>query len=343
MAGTLEDRFAGCLIGAAIGDALGIGYVGRPASEIQASKGGSEFVPAAGFSMAISLPVGEPGATEIGQPLEAGQWTEDTQLMAALAESLIEEGGLFVAESWSHALVRWVNGEPRSPGISTLQAALQLRTAGVFWDEAADPEGAGAGPAARTAPLALRYYSDPEMRRRTVVTQAMVTHGHPDAHAAALAVAEAIAKLLVAAPPTGNSFSGVRFLRDIEEIVRKADPKYEEMARCITMAAELLADGVERADALRVIGCSGYSREAVPAALYAFAALPDNPAECLADSIRLTGGATDTIACITGALLGAAHGLEALPARWVREVEDSERIGQLARDLAAIACSAANG
>lgn len=336
MAGSLEDRFTGCILGAAIGDALGMGYVGRTAAEIQASKGGSSFVPAAGFSMAISLPVGEPGATEIGQPLEAGQWTEDTQLMLALVESLSEEGGLFVAESWSHSLVRWVNGEPRSPGISTLQAALQLRTAGVFWDEAADPEGAGAGPAARTAPLALLYCNDLEMRRRAIITQALVTHGHPDAHAAALATGEAIARLAVSVPP-GAGFSGVRFLRDIEDTVRKADSRFEEMARCLTMAADLLGDGVERADALRVIGCSGYCREAVPAALYTFASLPDNPAECLADSIRLTGGATDTIACITGALVGAAHGLEALPTNWVQEVEDSERIIQLGRELAALA------
>ena len=337
VAASLDDRFAGCMVGAAIGDALGMGYVGRAAAEIRAGGGGSQFVPAEGFSMAISLPVGEPGATEVGQPLEAGQWTEDTQLMIALAESLIEENGTFIAESWSHSLVRWVNGEPRSPGISTLQAALQLRTAGVFWDEASDPDGAGAGPAARTAPLALLFCNDPEMRRRTAVTQAMVTHGHQDAHAATLAVCEGIARLVNSPSPTSQSFSGVRFLREIEETVRRTNSQYEEMARCITMAADLLADGVERADALRVIGSSGYSREAVPAALFAFASLPDNPAECLADSVRLTGGATDTIACITGALVGAAHGLDAMPARWVTEVEDADRIAALGRKLASLA------
>jgi poly(ADP-ribose) glycohydrolase ARH3 len=326
---TLEDRFAGCLLGAAIGDALGMGYVGRSAAEIRAAGGGSQYVPAAGFSMAISLPVGESGATEIGQPLEAGQFTEDTQLTIALARALVEEGGLFVGESWAHALVRWVNGEPRSSGTSTIQAALQLRTGGVEWDEAADPEGAGSGPAARVAPVGLVYFRDADTRRRVAVTQALVTHGHPDAQAAALAMAEAVAILVASPHPTGSNFQGARFLRSIEEVVRHASPNFEEMARCITMAADLLTDGVERADALRVIGCSGWCREAVPAALYAFASLPDNPAEAIADAIRLTGGATDTIGSMAGALVGAAHGASALPARWKAELEESEQIADL--------------
>ncbi len=333
---SLEHRFAGCLLGTAIGDALGMGYVGRSAAEIQAAGGGSQYVPATGFSMAISLPVGEYGATEIGQPLEAGQFTEDTQLTIALAQALIEEGGLFVGESWAHALVRWVNAEPRSSGTSTIQAALQLRTGGVEWDEAADPDGAGSGAAARVAPVGLLYCHDAETRRRVAVTQALVTHGHPDAQAAALAMAEAIALLVAAPSPTSGTFQGARFLRNIEEVLRHASPGYEEMARCITMAADLLADGVDRSDALRVIGCSGWCREAVPAALYTFASLPDNPAEAIADAIRLTGGATDTIGSMTGALVGAAHGASALPNSWKAELEESERIADLGTTLAGL-------
>src|SRR5580700_6926346 len=124
MSNNLQSKFRGCLVGAAIGDALGMGYVGCTAADIQARGGGREFMPGDISTVTVVVPVGELGTSQIGQPLASGQWTEDTQLMLAMAESLIEEGGVFVPESWSHALVRWVNDEPRQPGISSIQAAL---------------------------------------------------------------------------------------------------------------------------------------------------------------------------------------------------------------------------
>ena len=328
----LQTRFTGCLLGAAIGDSLGMGYTGCSAANIQARGGGHEFMPGDISSVTVVVPVGELGDTEIGQPLASGQWTEDTQLLLALTTSLLEEGGVFVPESWSHSLVRWVNDEPRQPGTSTIQAALQLRTAGVFWDEAADPDGAGSGPAARVAPIALLFgdNADSEIRRRNAVLQAQVTHGHPDAHAAALAMSEAIAMLLQISPADRRDWQGVAFLRTIHDLVTNSSPRYEEFARCISIATNLLVDGVDRADAIRAIGTSGYCREAVPCALYILASDPEDPERLITDAVRLTGDATDTIGCLVGALTGALHGVDALPKRWRDEVEDSERIQELA-------------
>src|SRR5689334_21161858 len=118
-----------------------------------------------------------------------GKLRKHTLLLLALGETLIEEGRLRLPESRGPKLVRWVNDAPRLPDVSTLQAALQLRRGGVFWHESADPEGADCGPAARVAPAALLYADDPILRRRNAVLQAQVTHGSPDAQAAALAVA----------------------------------------------------------------------------------------------------------------------------------------------------------
>ncbi len=331
----LQSKFRGCLVGAAIGDALGMGYVGCSADNIQSRRGGREFMPGDISTVTVVVPVGELGTSQIGQPLASGQWTEDTQLTLAMAESLIEEGGYFIPESWSHALVRWVNGEPRQPGTSTIQAALQLRTGGVFWDESADPEGAGSGAAARCAPLGLLFCSDSsaEDRRRSAVVQAQVTHGHPDAHAAALAMTEAIAILTATSPAELHNWQGIGFLRTLNDVLAGTSERFEEFGRCLSMAANLLADGVERSDAIRVIGSSGWCREAVPCALYIVASAPQDVENLLSDSVRLTGGATDTIGAMVGALAGALHGYSALPKRWRNDVEDSDRIVELADAL----------
>ncbi len=331
----LQSRFAGCLVGAATGDSLGMGYVGCTAADIQARGGGKEFMPGDISAVTVVVPIGELGESEIGHALSSGQWTEDTQLTIALAKSLIEEGGVFVPESWTHALVRWINDEPRLPGISTLQAAMQLRTAGVFWDEAADPEGAGSGPAARVAPIALVYCGDPDAaeRRKCAVLQTQITHGHPDARAAALAMSEAIATLINMPELDAAGWNGVNFLRSIHDVVSTASPHYEEFARCLTLATNLLIDNVDRADAVRVLGTSGWCREAVPCALYLVASAPESAETLISDAVRLTGGATDTIACMTGALAGALHGIEALPKRWTSQLEACDELSTLAESL----------
>jgi ADP-ribosylglycohydrolase len=290
-------------------------------------------------TVTVVVPVGELGTSQIGQPLAAGQWTEDTQLMLALADSLIEEGGYFIPESWSHALVRWVNDEPRQQGISSIQAALQLRTGGVFWDESADPEGAGSGPAARAAPIGLLFCSEKgsEDRRSSAVIQAQVTHGHPDAQAAALAMAEAIAILTAISPADLAAWHGVGFLRALTDVLAGVSERFEDFGRCISVAANLLADGVERADAIRVIGSTGWCREAVPCALYILASSPQDSAESLiSDSVRMTGGATDTIGTMVGALVGALHGVEALPKRWRGELEGYDHIVEIGDTLASL-------
>jgi len=182
---TCESKSVGCIFGGAIGDALGMPLTGFSPEEIGLLGGISEFQPALN-SAPYTIPLTALGDGEIEEPLGSGQWTDDTQLTLALAEALIEEHGLFVPERWANGLVRWLNESPRSPGQSSLEAAMQLRTGGAMWDEAADPDGAGCGAAARVAPIGIVYSSDPTVRRRSAVLQAMVTHGNADAQAAAV-------------------------------------------------------------------------------------------------------------------------------------------------------------
>lgn len=328
-----EARIIGCLLGGAIGDALGMGFIGWTreqlalAGEQREFRGSIETAP-------ISVPFSEIGDPERDDPLGPGQWTDDTQLTLALAETLIEEGGLLIPEAWAHKLVRWLNDFPRAPGLSTLHAAIQLRTGGVLWDEAADPDGAGCGAATRTAPIALRYSDDPDRRRYATLLQAQVTHGHPDAHAAALAVSEAVARVLPVTPEMAQVFDGAEFLAEIREAVRAASPDFAEFAQCLELARGLLLDDADPEAAIRALGVSAWSREAVPSALYCVARFPQDFETLLVQAINLSGGATDSIGAIVGAVGGALHGADAIPLRWKAGVEDAPRLLATAQALA---------
>ena len=329
------SKYTGCLLGAAIGDALATPFTGLTVAEVAATGQVGAFLPAR-EARSFLVPIGELGEAEIGDRLAAGQWTEDVQLTLALAEALLAENGAFIPEAWAHSLVRWINGEPRSPGVSTLQAAIQLRTSGVEWDEAADPEGAGCGAAARVAPVALLFAQNPKQRAAAAITQAQVTHEHPDAQAAAFAIAEAIALLLPVTPTDLAEWNGLSFLAELILRVESQSPRFAEFAHCLKLARTLLEDQVEFGTAVRVLGTSGWSREAVPCALFCLAHSPQDLEALLVQTVAHASGSTEAIAAVVGALAGAMHGLDAVPMRWRAGVEEAQEILRTARALHAL-------
>ena len=161
----------------------------------------------------------------------------------------------------------------------------------------------------------------------------MTTHGHPDAHAAALAVAEAVALVLPMQTEDMIRWDGASFLRALTNAVRGHSTEFEEFARCLELARTLLDDDVDTATAVRVLGVSAWSREAVPTALYLVARLPHDFEALLLSAVNLTGGAVESIATIAGALGGALHGVTGLPPRWRRGVEDGPRLLATALDI----------
>ena len=318
------------MLGGAIGDALGMPFTGLSRAEIT-QIGLIRSFDTARTTASLFLPLGAIGDSEEGDLLEAGQWTDDTQLALALAETILDEGGLFIPEAWGHKLVRWLNEEPRGPGLSTLHAAIQLRSAGVFWDESADPNGGGCGAATRVAPIALLFHHSPELRRAHALTQALVTHGHEDAQAAAIAVCEAVAFVLPMNLDDIATWNGVDFLEKLASEVESLSPAF---SNCLRVARNLLEDQVDPADAIRVLGTSAWSREAVPAALYLVARDPSDFRELLLNCLNLTSDATESIACIVGAIGGAMHGVDAIPEEWRLGVEDPARFEALAERIA---------
>ena len=84
-------------------------------------------------------------------------------------------------------------------------------------------------------------------------------------------------------------------------------------------------------------GVNGYVMETVPVALYAWLRYPDDYRAAIGAAVRC-GGDTDTVAAITGALVGARVGAEGIPPEWRAGIVDWPRsmrwIEELVREVA---------
>lgn len=159
---TREDRISGCLLGGALGDAIGSYFEGSGV--------------VTDFLIPPHLRI-----------------TDDTQLTIATCEAIVESGSVS-PESISKHFVRWFRDRRLSGvGSSTLKSLTEL-DAGAHWAMAGatGERSAGNGAAMRIAPLA--FFLDPEIdsQRRTFRDICRITHRNDEAYIGALAVLRSI-------------------------------------------------------------------------------------------------------------------------------------------------------
>jgi ADP-ribosylglycohydrolase len=309
----LTDRVLGCVLGGAVGDALGAPFEGL----------WSDCIPAppallAGFAEYEGFP--------------RGQYTDDTQLTVATLKSVVRRGGIDPGDVARSIAKLWRSQAVVGPGGACTAAADRL-LAGGDWSECGSPVGqAGNGTAMRTAALGLYFLSRPADLPGAVAQVSRITHQDPRSVAGGVAVASA-ARLLAAEPRADATL----LCRAVAEDMR---PFHSAFADLVTGLPAYL-DG-DAAAALEYVAWSGgterefdrviitpYVVPTVLAALWAVARSPDSWSEPVAGVIGL-GGDVDTLGAIVGGLMGARLGLGSIPEHLVRGVLDAERLRVLA-------------
>src|SRR5579859_2791815 len=178
------DRFRGCILGLAVGDALG-----HP----------TEFVSSV---RAIRGRWGAHGITsfEATERHPAGTFTDDTQMSIAAARALIRagHGGLErLMETLAEEFVAWAQSpeNDRAPGAACMGGCQALAT-GATWREAGVAHSKGCGAAMRAAPFGLYFGANPDALIRSAAAQSCLTHRHPTGIASSVAAAAAVAHAL---------------------------------------------------------------------------------------------------------------------------------------------------
>ena len=295
-------RYTGCLLGAAIGDAMGMPGEGTPPDLWRAE---------AAYRRAYR---GHPN-----EALEPGQFTDDTQLLI-LSASLLANRKFSVREYAAKLRDIQASGELRFPDGSVEAACLHLAEGVPPEESGVNSTTSGCIPAA--IPFALAYH-DPVEIRETVARVTSITHTNPAAIAACTGIAMLIHHTLAWSPDDLELALGE---------VSREDPLLGEKIR---HALFLEREGISLDHAIQLIGNDLSVYQTVPLSFFLMARY--SAAEELLSLVGHVGGNTDTIGLICGAYLGARYGANVLPATLVEGLEEHARIGALAERLFEVA------
>jgi ADP-ribosylglycohydrolase len=272
------------------------------------------------------------GRAGITEPPRPALSTDETQMSAALAEALIEAGEAdldTLMAALTRQFIGWKHNPTtglRAPGAITMRGLNALER-GAPWREAGVKDSKGCGSCIRVAPVGYFYQHAPDQLREIAWAQSLLTHRHPAAEAAAIAAAYVIKLALDATPPND-------YLPRLSDFTKGLS---EEFDAALRRAQEALAWPDTEA-ALNHIGPTrggGWSaEEAVGMALFCVLRHPDDFVSAVTLAANISGD-SDSVASLTGGILGARLGLDGLPAQWVVRLENVDYLTQLARRLAA--------
>jgi poly(ADP-ribose) glycohydrolase ARH3 len=298
----LKAKFRGALLGTAIGDALGAPVEGYDREMVGSVYGGE-------WKMIY------------------GRYTDDTEMMIGVAESLIDNKG-FNGADMVLKFIRNYNVK-RGYGPGSREVLRRIREGESFVDASGKLFGGkgsyGNGAAMRIAPIGLFYFDTPDVLWEIAYKSSNITHSHELGKAGA-----ALQAFAVALAVRGRKED---MLLKLKEVV-KTDMYKGKMGKL----KALLDEGATEKRVISELGNGVEAFESVPTAIYSFLRF-DNFKDSVVYAISL-GGDTDTIGAMTGAISAAYYGEAAIPKAWLERLEDGEKgrryITKLAEDLCQI-------
>lgn len=336
------DRYRGCLIGGAAGDALGYAV---------------EFL----RLPSIKKIYGQQGITQYDLK-EGKAWiSDDTQMSLFTANGLLfgttrgctrgimGDYPLYIGicyQDWyrtqtktyplkKQPLHSWLVNVPelfhrRAPGNTCLQA-LKSEKLGTMEQPINNSKGCGG--IMRVAPIGL-YLSEEKLPQEKIdrigAETAALTHGHPlgyipaaalvhivslAAHHENLSLPEIVKDMQIS---INRQFSGNTFLSEFNCILEKA--------------IQLSNQNIRDEDAIPQLGQGWVAEETLAIAIYCALKYPNDFEKALIASVNHSGD-SDSTGSVTGSILGAYLGLRAIPEKYTKQLELKQVIMEMADDL----------
>jgi ADP-ribosylglycohydrolase len=331
------DRYIGCLMGGAVGDALGAPIEFQRLSSILQTFGPE------GLRKYVEYEDG------------TGSITDDTQMMLFTAEGLLRARHRLALrgtwEGYDHicytAYQRWLytQGETclksstsapkrdgwlvnlpqlhqrRAPGNTCLSALISGRP-GTIDNPINNSKGCGG--VMRIAPVGLLLHSDATLAFRTGAELAAMTHGHPSGYLSSGVLAAIICRLNQGAGLMDAIEDSIHLLRSYKS--------HEETLGAITAAIGLSGKGNPSFESVETLGGGWVGEEALAIALYCALSHPNDFERAIILAINHSGD-TDSTGAIAGNIVGMMLGEQAIPERWIARLRERDIVRQMAIDL----------
>jgi ADP-ribosylglycohydrolase len=311
---TLKDKASACLLGVAIGDALGMPVETMWPNKILEATGGrgiEGFVP----------PIQKRNWDT--KDLKAGTTTDDWQLTRVVAESVLEHRGLinpyFCVEKHYKALQESAFGWGK-----TTQQAIEAFGRGEYdptTDKLPAPEpgkGCGNGVVMKIAPLAIAWTAisgkRPDTLREQVMKLGQITHPDIRASIAAYPVARMLQIVLDGHLKRASEAYAV-LLEIIGETIA-LETKFSTQGEQVSDRLMLLPGCSQSSEALqKTVGCGFHALDTAAFSIGTFIRHLEDFRGGTLEAVN-AGGDADTNASVVGALIGANCGLAAIPTEW---------------------------
>ena len=290
------DRFRGCLLGLAVGDAVG--------TTVEFQRRGS-------FSPLTDMVGGGPFR------LKPGQWTDDTSMALCLATSLIAKSGFDPIDQMDRYVDWYQNGYLSSTGHcfdigNTVRHALEeYQHTGNPFSGSTDPYSAGNGSLMRLAPVLLFYFPDLEQIIHFAGESSRTTHGTLECVEACQLFAEMLFRALSS--------------------MDKDDVLLNTTVKISSPALAAIASGRYRQKSIDQIKGTGYVVESLEAALWCFYQT-DTFESAILNAANL-GDDADTTAAICGQIAGIFYGESGIPTKWLERLSLRAEITDFANSL----------
>ncbi len=327
------ERFRGCLLGGAVGDALG---------------GPVEF-----WSIEeICRRLGPAGVT--GFVGGVGEVTDDTQMTLFTAEGLIRASvrlrtkGICHPPSVVHnAYLRWLTTQGvswrgmlpdpaggeldgwlvherrlrrrKSPG-NTCLSALESGRMGAISQPLNDSKGCGG--VMRVAPVGL-FLEEPDEAFSLACELAAITHGHPSGWLPAGVFAHIISQLIAGTGLEEAVFAARAHLQTWTESA--------ETAIALDRAVGLIGSDIDDSRTVESLGAGSTGEEALAIAIWSALSTPD-PRGAVLRAVNHSGD-SDSTGALCGNLVGAVSGLQAIPREWIDKLDVTDIVLAIADDL----------
>lgn len=341
---TVKEKYQACLLGGAIGDALGAPI---------------EFMSLENI-LSTYTPVGVRDYVEHESGL--GEFTDDTQMTLFTAEGILRakhrmvckgiSGGQLpimlkayrrwlltqeinspndqLPERIKNKLTGWLINEQslykrRAPGNTCISA---LRDGSARSIEQPLNDSKGCGTVMRVAPIGLFFHNNPEYAFQFASEVSALTHGHPTGYLSGGFLASVIAYLV----------QGDQLLDSIEksiEIIKKLGNHEETLnavKRCLTTFYDARNSGDFSFKTTATLGEAWVAEEALAISLFWSLIFENNFSEGVIHAIN-HGGDSDSTGAITGNILGVINGIDNIPKKWIYQLNNTSIVLQIADDL----------
>lgn len=336
----MRERFRATLIGCAIGDTLGMPVEGWKKSQIKKYAGRiTEPIDPIVLRDVDGNLVKQDESGKLGyysEGLKRGEWTDDTILTLALAESIVAIGGLDLEDIAQRQLAEYrsrllPDGAVFGGFGSTTTKAFKNLDKGVSYLESAPEDGGpGNAPAMKMAPVGLFMYmrKAPRAGLKFAGQVGEITHRDPRSIVSGIVQAHAVYHLLLGAPREDFNYSQLEACSWHEKPTPKNYPHADKGSLASRLEWIWKNPDASVGEAFARLGNNSLVFRSYPFALFMFQKYWDNPVEGLLETVNW-GGDCDTTGAIYGALCGAKNGM-VFPQSWLGTLQGKERLTEAA-------------